>query len=51
MARFRGIAGFRNVLVHGYLSVDIPRLHELLNAGLEDFVEFARLVEKSLRER
>jgi uncharacterized protein YutE (UPF0331/DUF86 family) len=36
--RFRGVAGFRNVLVHGYLGVDAGRLHELLNAGLEDFV-------------
>jgi uncharacterized protein YutE (UPF0331/DUF86 family) len=48
--RFRGIAGFRNILVHGYLNLDIARMHELLNAGLEDFVEFARLVGKSLRK-
>ena len=44
--RFRGIAGFRNVLVHGYLSVDLERVHALLNAGLEDFVQFARHVEQ-----
>jgi uncharacterized protein YutE (UPF0331/DUF86 family) len=47
--RFRGIAGFRNVLVHGYLGVNLPRLHALLNSGLEDFVEFARLVEEYLQ--
>lgn len=47
--RFRGIAGFRNVLVHGYLGVDVARVHALLNAGLDDFVEFARLVEAHLR--
>jgi uncharacterized protein YutE (UPF0331/DUF86 family) len=48
--RLRGIAGFRNVLVHGYLAVDPARLHELLNFGLDDFAEFARLVEAHLRE-
>jgi uncharacterized protein YutE (UPF0331/DUF86 family) len=46
--RFRGVAGFRNVLVHGYLGVDPRRVHELLNAGLDDFVEFARLIESFL---
>lgn len=43
--RLRSIAGFRNVLVHGYLSVDIPLMHRLLNSGLNDFVEFARFIE------
>ena len=40
-ARFRAIAGFRNLLVHGYIEVDVPRLHELLNQRLDDFAEFA----------
>ena len=43
--RFRGVAGFRNVLVHGYLGADLGRIHELLNSGLDDFVEFARHIE------
>lgn len=47
--RFRGIAGFRNVLVHGYLGVDPARLHQLLNSGLGDLAEFARLVEAHVR--
>lgn len=47
-ARFRGIAGVRNVLVHGYLTVDLRRIHDLLNFGLGDFVEFAGLVERYL---
>jgi uncharacterized protein YutE (UPF0331/DUF86 family) len=47
--RFRGIAGFRNVLVHGYLVVDLPRMHGLLNTGLDDFALFARFVEDYLR--
>jgi uncharacterized protein YutE (UPF0331/DUF86 family) len=46
--RFRGVAGLRNVLVHGYLAVDAGRLHELLNAGLEDFARFAGHVERFL---
>jgi uncharacterized protein YutE (UPF0331/DUF86 family) len=41
-ARFRGIAGFRNVLVHGYLDVDVTHLHNLLNSHLDDFSVFAR---------
>ncbi len=47
--RFRAIAGFRNVLVHGYLGVDLAQLHRLLNAGLDDFVAFARFAEGHLR--
>jgi uncharacterized protein YutE (UPF0331/DUF86 family) len=43
-ARFRAVAGFRNVVVHGYLDVDVAVVHRLLNERLADFVEFARLV-------
>jgi uncharacterized protein YutE (UPF0331/DUF86 family) len=46
LVRFRGIAGFRNVLVHGYLGVDLTRMHRLLNSGLDDFADFARYVEE-----
>ena len=46
--RFRGIAGFRNVVVHGYLGVEPERVHELLNSGLDDFVAFAQHVESYL---
>ena len=49
--RFRGIAGFRNVLVHGYLALDVGRVHALLNAGLDDFAEFARRVERYVDPR
>ena len=47
--RFRAIAGFRNVLVHGYLAVDVQRLHDVLNHRLDDFVEFAAHVDAWLR--
>jgi len=46
--RFRGVAGFRNVVVHGYLGVDPNILHALLNQRLDDFTLFAALVEKYL---
>ena len=41
-ARFRGVAGFRNVVVHGYLDVDVAILHRLLNEHLDDFSAFAK---------
>ena len=48
--RFRAVAGFRNLLVHGYLEVDLARLHHLLNERLEDFAEFAARVRNTLSE-
>ena len=47
---FRGIAGFRNVLVHGYLDVDLRVVHTVLQERFEDFAEFARLVRRHLDE-
>ena len=44
-ARFRGIAGFRNVLVHGYLDVDLDLIVRMLSDRLSDFEEFAGYVE------
>lgn len=46
--RFRAIAGFRNVLVHGYLEVDPGLLHRMLNERLGDFERFALSVEAHL---
>ncbi|MEO7972476.1 MAG: DUF86 domain-containing protein [Thermoanaerobaculia bacterium] len=46
--RFRGIAGFRNVLVHGYLEVDLRIVEEMLATRLDDFREFARHVDALL---
>ena len=48
--RFRGIAGFRNVLVHGYLDVDLDLIAKLLSESLDDFEEFAGHVERWLAE-
>lgn len=47
-SRFRAVAGFRNVVVHGYLEVDPRIVHRLLNENLEDFAEFAKHVERHL---
>jgi len=46
--RFRSVAGFRNVLVHGYLEVDLGLVHRVLNERLRDFSEFAHYVESYL---
>ncbi len=46
--QFRSVAGFRNVLVHGYLEVDSGLVHRILNQRLDDFSAFARHVEAYL---
>jgi uncharacterized protein YutE (UPF0331/DUF86 family) len=45
---FRNVAGFRNVLVHGYLEVDLGLLHTLLHERLGDFESFAAGIEAYL---
>ncbi len=47
-AHFRNMAEFRNVIVHGYLDVDVEVLYRVLNERLDDFVEFSTLVEQFL---
>jgi uncharacterized protein YutE (UPF0331/DUF86 family) len=47
-AGFRSVAGFRNILVHGYLEVDLEILHRVLNERLGDFSEFADRVERHI---
>ncbi len=45
-SELRSVAGFRNVLVHGYLDVDLELLHQLLNERLDDFDAFAGSIEE-----
>ena len=45
---FRSVAGFRNVLVHGYLDVDLDVLYALLHDRLGDFESFAADIEAYL---
>lgn len=47
-ARFSPIAGFRNILVHDYLKVDIRELADKVNNNLGDFDVFAKSVAKLL---
>ena len=47
-SEFRSVAGFRNILVHGYLEVDLDVLCTLVNQRLGDFEVFAVQVEAYL---
>jgi len=47
-SRLRPMAGFRNVLVHGYLQVDLNVLERVLHERLQDLDEFALRVEAYL---
>ncbi len=40
--RIRGIAGFRNILVHEYTEIDYELLYDFLEHRLDDLREFAR---------
>lgn len=44
----RGMAGFRNVLVHGYASLDVARVHQTLPNNLNDFLKFAHHISSYL---
>lgn len=45
-ARLRPLAGFRNVLVHGYLKVDLAIVERVLREELKDLEALAAHVEK-----
>lgn len=47
-ARLRPIAGFRNVLVHGYLKVDLAIVERVLRESLSDLEAFAAHVDRYL---
>lgn len=49
-ARLRPMAGFRNILVHGYLGVDLEILERVLREKLDELEEFAGLVEAWLAQ-
>jgi uncharacterized protein YutE (UPF0331/DUF86 family) len=42
--RFRGLGGFRNLLVHGYLKLDADRVAEVLADAPERFSALARAI-------
>jgi uncharacterized protein YutE (UPF0331/DUF86 family) len=47
-ARLRPMAGFRNVLVHGYLRVDLGVVQRVLAESLDDLERFASSVENHI---
>lgn len=47
--RLRDLAGFRNVLVHAYLDVDLNVVEQVLAKDLDDVERFATSVEQWLR--
>lgn len=44
----RPLAGFRNALVHGYLQIDVDRVHAVLNQHLDQLREFAAHIQRHL---
>ncbi len=44
----RGMAGFRNLLVHEYADVDLVRVYGVLQTQLDDFRQFAEYVKNYL---
>jgi uncharacterized protein YutE (UPF0331/DUF86 family) len=49
-AQLRPLAGFRNVLVHGYLEVDLAIVEQVLKEKLPDLEQFAVCVETYLAQ-
>jgi len=50
-SRLRAIAGFRNVLVHGYLQTDLAIVERVLREKLAELEDFAARVEDYLERR
>ena len=50
-AELRGLGGFRNVLVHGYLDIDVERVVTALAQAPERFERFAVEVHRWLSSR
>ena len=46
--RLRPLAGFRNVLVHAYLTIDPAQVHQTLTTKLPDLREFVEHIERSM---
>lgn len=48
--KIKGMAGFRNILVHEYADVDIEIVTEILNNSLVDFSKFATYIDEYLEK-
>lgn len=49
--RLAGVASFRNILIHEYLSVNLDIVYNHLQEGLDDFYQFSSHVVNYLRRR
>lgn len=49
--RIHGMAGLRNILIHEYLKVDVPTLHEYLKKRLVDFTDFMSYIQEYLSKK
>jgi len=38
------MASFRNILVHNYISIDLKKIHKLIQFNLDDFETFAKYI-------
>ena len=47
--RLRSLVGFRNILVHDYLTVDDQIVHRNMREGLRDLRDFARAIVEFLK--
>ncbi|MEM5828012.1 MAG: DUF86 domain-containing protein [Candidatus Aenigmatarchaeota archaeon] len=45
------LAGFRNVLVHLYLEIDLKKVYKILKTKREILEEFAKIVKKLVEEK
>jgi uncharacterized protein YutE (UPF0331/DUF86 family) len=48
--KIQGMAGLRNILIHEYLRVDVPRLYDYLQNRLGDFTDFMSHVQRYLEK-
>ena len=51
MKRIKAMTGLRNILIHEYLRVDVPKLYGYLRNRLGDFTEFMSYVHSYLERR
>lgn len=47
-ASIRGMAGFRNILIHEYASVDISKVYDVLQNRIDDFRKYAGFIDTYL---
>lgn len=47
--RIRDMAGFRNILVHEYVGIDLKRVYHILQNRLGDFEKFIRYIRDFLQ--